>query len=192
MNQGGAIDPSGFVDTDGKVWVVYKIDGNSLGGGGPCGNGDAKHMHPTPIMLQQVDPKDGITHIGNPQQILDRGSGDGPLIEAPSLIKSPGGVYVLFFSSNCYNTPLYDISYATSKKLQATFSKAKEPLIRPGDYGLNSPGGATAYKDGSKIVFHADKNYGDPSVREMYESGIQIKGTTVTLVDVGDNDMASS
>jgi hypothetical protein len=51
---GGAIDPNGFYDQASNTrWVVYKVDGNSLGGGGgPCGNADGKHS--TPIMLQQV------------------------------------------------------------------------------------------------------------------------------------------
>jgi len=194
LDQGGAIDPSGFTDSDGSTWVVYKVDGNSLGGGGPCGNANGKHG--TPIMLQEVDRKDGVTPVGKPTEILNREKHDGPLIEAPSLIKSPGGTYVLFFSSNCYNTALYDISYATSKSLKSGYSKVKgQPLLQTGDHGLFSPGGASAYsgKDGSKIVFHADLKYGDPSVREMYESGISIddKKGTVTLTDLGKNDMAS-
>jgi hypothetical protein len=54
LTAGGAIDPSGFYDIASNTrWVVYKVDGNSLGGGGgPCGNANGKH--PTPIMLQQV------------------------------------------------------------------------------------------------------------------------------------------
>lgn len=33
-SQGGAIDPAGFVESDGSHYVVYKIDGNSIGHGG--------------------------------------------------------------------------------------------------------------------------------------------------------------
>lgn len=68
--QGGAIDPAGFVDTDGTgrkddpsmglpslmhvfiVWVVWKIDGNSIGHGGNCNNGVAPIV-PT-VSLQGV------------------------------------------------------------------------------------------------------------------------------------------
>lgn len=84
---GGAIDPAGFQDSDGTRYVVYKVDGNNLGGGGSCGNGDESHS--TPIMLQKL-ASDGVTPTGNPVQILDRDSNDGPLIEAPSLILHSG------------------------------------------------------------------------------------------------------
>jgi len=37
LSQGGAIDSSGFND-NGTRYIVYKIDGNSIGHGGDCGN----------------------------------------------------------------------------------------------------------------------------------------------------------
>ncbi len=180
LDQGGAIDSAGYVDDDGNVYVVYKIDGNSLGGGGACGNGDGSHA--TPIMLQQVSASDGITHIGSPTQILDRGPYDGPLIEAPSLVKS-NGVYVLFFSSNCYNGPSYDTSYATATNIAGPYTKSSAPLLVTGGDGgrLNSPGGTTVSKDGTKILFHADQNPSDANVRQMWTGNIQISGTTVTI-----------
>ncbi len=180
LDQGGAIDAAGYVNDDGNVYVVYKVDGNSLGGGGACGNGDGSHA--TPIMLQQVSPKDGITLIGNPTQILDRGPYDGPLIEAPSLVKSDG-VYFLFFSSNCYNGPYYDTSYATATDIAGPYTKASGPLLVTGGDGgrLNSPGGTTVSKDGTKILFHADLNPGDSSTRQMWTGVIKISGTTVTI-----------
>ena len=181
MDQGGAIDPAGFTDTDGSLYVVYKIDGNSLSAGnnGPCGNADGKY--PTPLLLQQVQA-DGVTKTGDPVQLLDRSKEDGPLIEAPSLVKSKEGVYVLFFSSNCFNGPLYDTSYATSQSLKGPYTKTGTPLLVSGQAGLMSPGGTTVGKLGDRIVFHADAKYSDPTVRQMYMSGIGISGTTVTLV----------
>jgi beta-xylosidase len=50
LSQGGAIDPSGFTDADGTYYVVYKIDGNSIGHGGSCGN-TVDPIVPTPHML---------------------------------------------------------------------------------------------------------------------------------------------
>lgn len=133
--QGGAIDPAGFRDpADGSRYVTYKVDGNALGGGGQCGN--ANFAYATPIMLQRVDSKDGITAIGEPTQILDRGPYDGPLIEAPSLAwhkEGDRGVYFLFFSSNCYNGDLYDISYATATNILGPYTKTSKPLLVTGD-----------------------------------------------------------
>jgi beta-xylosidase len=111
ISQGGAIDPAGHHHPDGSIYVVYKIDGNSLGHGGSCNNGVAPIVS-TPIMLQKM-AADGVTPVGSPVQILDRDAGDGPLVEAPSLI-NVNGVFFLFFSSGCYADTSYDLSYATA------------------------------------------------------------------------------
>lgn len=180
LDEGGAIDPAGFVDTDGKVYVVYKIDGNSLGGGGPCGNQDGSHH--TTIMLQEVSAKDGFTLIGNPTVLIDRSNTDGPLVEAPSLVRSSGGVYVLFFSSNCYRTQFYDTSYATAKSVRGPYVKSSKALLTTGLEGLLSPGGTDVLADGSRIVFHADAKPADATVRYMYTKEINIQGTGVSLL----------
>ncbi|KIJ60234.1 glycoside hydrolase family 43 protein [Hydnomerulius pinastri MD-312] len=168
---GGAIDPAGFQDTDGTRYIVYKVDGNNLGGGGPCGNGNEAYS--TPIMLQEMEA-DGVTPTGDPVQILDRGTYDGPLIEAPVLILHEG-TYVLSFSSNCYNTDLYDISYATAPSVSGPYTKASSPLLVTGDYSLTSPGGATSTPDGNFMVFHATVD-SDPLTRYMYTANVEWNG----------------
>ena len=117
MDHGGAIDASGFRDTDGTLYIVYKIDGNAVGYGGTCGN-TVEPIVRTPIMIQLVEAN-GTTRVGDPIQVLDRDLADGPLIEAPSMMKSSEGTYVLLYSSDCYATSLYDVRYATSKGLLA-------------------------------------------------------------------------
>ena len=177
--QGGAIDPAGFQDSDGSLYVVYKIDGNSLGGGGTCGNGNGEYS--TPIMLQTLE-SDGVTPSGDPVQILDRDAADGPLIEAPDLILHEG-TYFLFFSSNCFNGPDYDTSYATASSITGPYTKASSPLlVSGGDNGaLNSPGGATVGPDGTQMVFHSDSESGNSAVRQMWTAGIAISGGTVSI-----------
>lgn len=101
-------------------------------------------------MMQKVKADDGTTPIGDPVKILDRGPDDGPLIEAPSLVAvqsdmgAGGYLYVLFFSSNCYSTTYYDISYATSVQGVegglSGYNKSSTPLLVSTDGGLNSPG----------------------------------------------------
>ena len=179
QSAGGAIDASGFQDSNGDRYVVYKVDGNSLSAGrensGPCGNADGQF--PTPIMLQQVSAADGFTLMGSPVEILDRDQRDGPLVEAPSLVRTASGVYVLFFSSNCFSGPRYDTSYATSEILTGPYVKAKTPLLTTGMRGLKSPGGATVSRDGKMLVWHADQKAGNSKVRQMYMSQIHIEGT---------------
>jgi beta-xylosidase len=172
--RGGSIDPSGFVDpATGARYVVYKIDGNSLGDGGPCRNEFTKL--PTPIMLQQVGD-DGVSLVGGPIQILDRSDLDGPLIEAPSLAVI-GGQYYLFFSSNCWNTDLYDVSFAVADSVSGPYTK-RGPMLLTGDMGLSGPGGAGVSPDGNFIAFHA----GPVGDRSMYTAQVQYNGgTEITL-----------
>ncbi|KZP11424.1 glycoside hydrolase family 43 protein [Athelia psychrophila] len=172
---GGAIDPAGFQDTDGTYWVVYKVDGNNLGGGGSCGNGDGSHS--TPLMLQQME-SDAITPTGSAIQILDRSAADGPLIEAPDLVLVDG-VYFLFFSSNCYNTDLYDISYATASSVTGPYTKATGPFKVTGDNGLTAPGGFSSLPGGGLAVFHATTT-ADPLTRMMYTANVAWSGTTAS------------
>ena len=115
LSSGGAIDASGFRDVDGSRWIVYKIDGNSMGGGGVCGN-TVPPIQSTPIMLQRV-AGNAVTLIDSPIQILDRDDSDGPLVEAPALVIAPGGWYVLFFSRGCYDSDRYDVSYAVATSI---------------------------------------------------------------------------
>ncbi|CEL08659.1 hypothetical protein ASPCAL11806 [Aspergillus calidoustus] len=150
-DEGGAIDASGFQDTDGTRYVVYKVDGNSLNGDGTT--------HPTPIMLQRL-ASDGVTAEGDPVQILDRDEADGPLVEAPSLLHVDG-TYYLSFSSNWYNSLNYDVSYATASAVTGPYTKVQAPdapLLVSGDGSdvgpLGGPGGAD-FLDVNRMVFHA-------------------------------------
>ncbi|KAH9909631.1 endo-arabinase [Xylariomycetidae sp. FL2044] len=157
LDQGGAIDPSGFVDTDGRRYVLYKVDGNSLGHGGSCGNTVAPIV-PTPIMLQEVD-RQGVNRIGAPVAILDRVAADGPLVEAPSLVRLACGTYLLLFSSGCFTAPSYNVNYALADRIAGPYERAVTPIVSTGQRGLASPGGATAAigrREIPYVAYHAD------------------------------------
>lgn len=176
LSIGGSIDPSGFKDADGKRYVVYKIDGNSIGNGGSCNN-DVAPIVATPILLQQVG-SDGVTKIGKPIQVLDRTEADGPLVEAPTVLRNGKGMYVLFFSSGCFTESTYNVNYATASSVAGPYTRSSTPLITTDDsFGLTAPGGATPVADGSGIVFHADCDSG----RCLFENKIGIQGSKVVL-----------
>ena len=50
----------------------------------------------------------------------------------------------MFFSSKCYNTEFYDVSYAVARDVLGPYEKAKVPLLVSGDKGgrMKSPGGS--------------------------------------------------
>lgn len=183
IDQGGAIDADSFQDVDGKRYVVYKVDGNSIGHGGECMNSVAPII-PTPILLQAV-AADGITPIDGPVEVLDRDAFDGPLIEAPSLHCSSEGIYFLFFSSSCFSGPLYDTSYATAKSIYGPYTKSERPLFITGDGpNMRGPGGSDIVKDGSRVVLHGHLDdatgYVGYTPRGMYTARLTFSGTTVT------------
>lgn len=179
LDIGGAIDASGFQDDDGTNYVLYKVDGNSVGHGGSCGN-TVQPIAPTPIMLQEVEV-DGVTKIGDAVEIFNRSDEDGPLVEAPSLLRTPQGLYILFFSSGCYLEPTYNVNYATSTSAKGPFQRAARPMMRTGDFSLQAPGGASAVSVGSSfgIAFHANC----PQGRCMHTTPTTVDGKEV-MVDI--------
>ncbi|KIO03285.1 glycoside hydrolase family 43 protein [Pisolithus tinctorius Marx 270] len=76
LQQTLSIELAGFQDVDGQFYIVYKVDGSSLGGRGP--------------VEMQVMEADALTPTGNPVQMLDHSPQDGPLIEPPILILHNG------------------------------------------------------------------------------------------------------
>ncbi|KAK4236608.1 glycosyl hydrolase [Achaetomium macrosporum] len=183
LDEGGAIDAAGFRDeTDGSRWVVYKVDGSAKGPGGPCGNGDPPG-EPTPLRLQRVDEGDGVTLVGDAITILDRDPEvDGPLVEAPSLVRvgdgGGGGGFVLFYSSHCFNSAEYDVRYAMAERIQGPYTR-KGQLIgkQTEDFGLEAPGGATGAVGRKALVFHASC----PAGRCMYETEYVVEGGEIRI-----------
>ena len=179
IDKGGAIDPEGFQDADGTRYLLWKVDGNSFDGG-------KNHTRPTPIMLQQLDT-DGFTFVGPPVQIMDREKSDGPLVEAPALgrYERAGAppLYVLFFSSNFFGNPSYDVKYATSENLRGPYTRANKTLLSTGKSHLIGPGGMDVGVSSTQVVFHAiDKGtFGGNLTRPMGTAQIRINGTTVTI-----------
>ncbi|KAI5209665.1 glycoside hydrolase family 43 protein [Aureobasidium subglaciale] len=174
--QGGAIDPAGYYDPkDNTRWVVYKIDGNAIGRGGSCNN-MVKPIVSTPIMLQKVSVDNGFTKIGFPTPLIVNEPADGPYVEAPALTKMADGTYVLFYSPNCFVTPLYDVSYATSKNIRGPYKKFGG-LIKTGTHGLRAPGGLDMAINGDHAVFHADWKDG----RAMFVALIRGKGSRLQV-----------
>ncbi|MDT0447149.1 family 43 glycosylhydrolase [Streptomyces johnsoniae] len=150
-DEGGDIDPSSFVDTDGTRYLLYKNDGNAVG-------------RPAILWLQRV-AEDGVTLLGARTELLRNNlpSEDG-VIEAPVLVKR-ASQYVLFYSAGVYSTPNYQTSYAVSPSLTGPYTRAYRPLMTTAslDGTVSGPGGADI-GDG-RIFFHGARAAGG---RGMY------------------------
>lgn len=179
---GGAIDPVSFVDIDETVYLAWKVDGNNAGHGGICGN-TVPPLVNTPIMLLKMEA-DGTTSAGEAITIMNREKSDGPLVEAPSIVRSDEGLYFLFFSSGCTRDPSYDVKYAWAHNVTGPYTRAAEPLLRTGDFGLLAPGSIGVRRNANgtiEMAFHARVATDYGKVRAMYTSSLEIDGTKVTL-----------
>ncbi|KAJ5081213.1 hypothetical protein N7456_013451 [Penicillium angulare] len=179
LKQGGSIDPSGFQDADGTRYVVFQVDGNSIGHGGDCNNG-VEPLVSTPIMLQKLQA-DGVTPVGDAVQILDRDTADddGPLVEAPSLLLHQG-VYYLFYSTHCYTDKAYDLRWATASSIGGPYRKKNVRLLKTGQDGLTSPGSATVCGCGDRMLFHGFCNSAK-TIRCMYVADVSLSGGDATI-----------
>lgn len=160
----------------GQRYITYKIDGNSIGHVGICGN-DVAPFVPTPINLQAV-AADGVTLQGGPMTLLDNeGLTDDGVVEAPSLVKSAEGEYVLFFSRGCYSTN-YTVSYATANNVAGPYTRRAD-LLADGVDGLSGPGGADVLWDTVHMVFHANAASNYTNDRLLHTAIIDIEGVNV-------------
>jgi beta-xylosidase len=140
VDQGGAIDASGFTDTDGTRYVTWKNDGNAIG-------------VPTHLYIQQV-AADGVTTIGDPVIALTNDPAtEGSLIEAPYLIKHRG-TYYLFYSYGAYNNETYTEAYASAPGIDGPWTRGSAPLMTTASMkgSVVGPGGASIL--GDLVAFH--------------------------------------
>lgn len=198
---GGVIDPTVFVDEsdNNALYLAYKVDGNGRGHGGECNNMKDPRV-PTPIMLQRmqddgVTPKPGFDAL----QLLDRTKEDGPLVEAPVLVKA-GDYYFLFYSSGCTRQPDYDLRYATATRLTGPYERHEPALVQTKDFRLTAPGSAsirhvgegsnsgaegTTGPSGSewRLALHGRINTTIGGVRALFTAGLDFDGKDVKVVD---------
>ena len=123
---GGSIDAYPFRDDDGKLYLLWKNDGNC------CGLEVA-------LWVQELSP-DGMTLVGEPVKLIVRDQPwERPLIENPAMIKN-GDRYYLFYSGNWWESHEYAVGYAVcetvtgpcEKPLTEPWFKFKPPVMGPG------------------------------------------------------------
>jgi beta-xylosidase len=151
---GGSIDADAFRDSDGKLYLYFKNDGNRVG----------KH---SAIWGQRLSD-DGLSVLGQPTELIhDDQKWEQQLVEAPSMVRSPAG-YELFFSAAYFGwnedqrlSP-YGIGYAPCAGPLGPCHKSPDSPILHSFYDreagcLSGPGHQSIFKVGSRMFlsFHA-------------------------------------
>ena len=95
---GGSIDPSPFRDVNGDAYLIWKSDGNAIGG--------------RSTLFGQRLRSDGLALEGAAVELLSSDAGwERPLIENPTLATLDGR-YILFYSGGWWDSATYAIGYA--------------------------------------------------------------------------------
>jgi beta-xylosidase len=142
---GGTIDANPFRDADGTLYLYYKNDGNA-------------RRKPTHIWVQRLSP-DGTALVGEPVSLLSNDkSWEAHVIEAPTMVRRPGGGYTMFFSANHYGwekdqrLSAYSMGYATCRSPMGPCTDAPEnPIL----YSYNDRKAGCLSGPGHQVVFQA-------------------------------------
>jgi beta-xylosidase len=154
VDLGGSIDADAFRDTDGKLYLYLKNDGNRVG----------KH---TAIWGQQLNP-DGMSVVGQPVELIhDDQPWEQKLVEAPTMVHSPIG-YELFFSAAYFgwnegqHLSPYGLGYASCAGPLGPCAKSPDNPILHSYYDreagcLSGPGHQSIFQVGKRsfMSFHA-------------------------------------
>ena len=151
----GSIDPFPIRDENGKLFIVWKEDGNSVG-------------KPTPLWAQELDT-DKWKLIGGRSEILrnDPGTWEANLVEGPYIVRRDGWFY-MFYSANacCGRGCNYAMGAARSRTLLGKWEKDPANPVLRGNENFNCPGHGTmvtAESGRTFMMYHAydpkDTNY---------------------------------
>jgi Glycosyl hydrolases family 43 len=173
---GGSLDPSPFIDTDGKVYLEWK----SNGGTGPA-----------TIWSEQLDPA-GTGFAANvaPVQLLQPDQGwESGVVEAPDLVTS-GGRYFLFYSGNNWEGADYAVGVATcTGPLGPCAKPLSQPILTSGS-AMEGPGGESVFADASGSYWVAFAAWipgavGYPHSRDLFLRRLDLSGPTPVLQPAG-------
>ena len=142
--EGGSIDASPFRDADGRLYLLWKNDGNC------CGLA-------TYLYAQRLS-RNGLRLVGKRARLVKEDADwEGALVEAPTLWRH-GPRYFLFFSANAYDSESYAVGYATCQTPFGPCRDAAENPILETTCRAAGPGHQTIVEDDDGetwVVYHA-------------------------------------
>ncbi len=152
---GGSIDADAFRDSDGKLYLYFKNDGN--------------RVHARTSLWGQPLAPDGLSVTGQPAELVKDDQGwEARVVEAPTMVRSPAG-YELFFSGGFFGWNVeegglspYAMGYASCSGPLGPCQAAAENPILHSFYDrhagcLSGPGHQSIFEAGSHafMSFHA-------------------------------------
>jgi xylan 1,4-beta-xylosidase len=141
----GAIDPLPTWDQAGRPYLLWKVDG-------------APVHKPTPIMAAPLSVS-GLRLAGKPQELIRNDqSWEGGGIEAPTLARHNGKLYLFYSQGACCGVQCsYALGVARSSSLLGPWEKHDGPILS-GSAAFRCPGHSTVVDDPAGeeyILYHA-------------------------------------
>ena len=167
---GGSIDPSPFVDADGRAYLLWKAEGSGW---------------PQTIWSQELTG-DGMAFAGEPHPLVsaDRGF-ERNVVEAPSLVRD-GGAYYLVYAAADWNSRSYTTAIATCAGPAGPCTKPPDNRVLSSGQRLAGPGGVEVFRDSRGALwaaFHAfsEPNVGYPASRYLHVAPVRITGGRLVI-----------
>lgn len=167
--QGGAIDPSPFLNDDGSLFLLWKNDGITL-------------RQESAIWSQPLR-SDGLALTGTPARLIRTDQAwEFPHVEAPSMTRV-GDSYWLAYSANWWNQPGYGVGIARCTTPRGPCNKPLDRAVLRSRPGAEGPGGLEFFRSGAGplfAVYHAWRSKpGYPGARALWITRVTIAGGRV-------------
>jgi xylan 1,4-beta-xylosidase len=139
----GSIDAFPMRDEQGKLYLIWKRDGNSVN-------------QPTPILARQINEARSQATGEETELFRNDAPWEGNLVEGVSMIKHNGFFYAFYSASGCCGRACsYGIGVARAKHLLGPWEKfSGNPLLTNSDRWKCNGHGTVAEKDGRFYFLH--------------------------------------
>jgi len=151
---GGSIDPAVVRDRAGRLHLLWKNDGNSVGA-------------PSSLWEQQLTA-DGLGMAGTAHRLLDANlAWQGGIVEEPAMIPATGGGWWLFYSGNFFDRPEYATGLAWCPVMQGPCRDAGDgPFLATPALQQEkqfAPGGLETFRDGAGTLWAVFDTWNRPT-----------------------------
>jgi beta-xylosidase len=139
----GSIDAFPMRDENGKLYIVWKEDANSVG-------------EPTPVFAQELG-EDRRQLIGEKKELFrNTATWEGNLVEGVAMIKHEGYFYAIYAANGCCGASCtYGVGVARAKNLLGPWEKYEaNPVLKSGNVWKCPGHGTVVEKDGRLYFLH--------------------------------------
>jgi hypothetical protein len=170
LGEGGSIDASPFIAPDGVAYLLWKSEGETVGGR-------------SKLWSQPLAP-DGLSVTGAPALLIQRDQAwEGRTVEGPTMFPVSGG-FLLLYSANDWQTERYTIGAAICDTVAGPCHKFG-PVLGSSDT-IVGPGGPQIFVDRSgnaRVAYHAwnPGAVGYPNNRVLHVGSVSVQNGTVVV-----------